>query len=262
MKKALLLITAIFLTSCVTLPERQKLSPAVYYRQDICFTYETGQMKEEKVRNFFKRFRKGKYRKKRLVRETAKFCGVGVLPFLEKYNIEVQAQGNLNFFSLTTCHEETTSENPDSGWFKKKGKVGFTYEPTMERGKACPLYVSAYDKRQRHGWGIIAFENPRYELPAKLSCNGYVEEYNGVSICQSREKLLQKIEFGEPVKLVAPVNGAAERKQPCPVIGKDNDKTIEFLLPNRECVYGFIGKKTGKVHQLITVGYEDIIIRE
>lgn len=261
MKKILFLCALLTLGGCVT-TSVQKLNPSTYYKQDICFVYETGNMEEVKIRNFFKRFRNGRYRKTKLVREKAEFCGVGVLPYLDEYKIKVKAKGDLNFFALTTCHEETTSENPDSGWKRKDGEVSFTYKPTMERGKACPLYVSAYNRKQRHSWGIVAFEHPRYEMNATLSCNGYVEDYNGVSICQSREALIQKIEFDEPVKLVRPINGAADRKGPCPDIGEDGKKEYTFKIPERECVYGFIGRESGKLHQMYTIGYEEIPVRE
>lgn len=261
--KKLFSLLLLFLIGCSNLPlVTQQLNPAVYYRHDMCFEYETGEIKEEKIKNFFERFRKGKYRKTQLVRQTAKICGVGVLPNLDEYVVQIQAMGELNFFSLTTCHEETTSENPDSGWFKKKGELKFTYSPTIEKGKACPLYINAYNRKQRHSSGIFIFENPRYQLEAVVNCNGYEESYDGVSICQSRESLIQQIHFNEPVKLLAPVNGGAEREGNCPVIGEDGKKDIEFKLPNRECIYGFIGMESKKVHMLMTIGYENIIIRE
>ncbi len=260
MKALIPLIIVAMMSGCTT--TTQKLNPAVYYKQDMCVTYETGEVKTEKIKNFFKRFKKGKYRKTQQVKETVSFCGVGVLPNMAEYNIKINSFGALNFFALTTCHEETTTENPDGGFFKKKGELYFNYTPTMERGKACPLYISAYNKKQRHGWGFLAFEHPRYKLSSVVYCNGYVNQYNGVSVCQSREGLIQKIHFPEPVKLVKPVTGAADRKGECPVLGKKGDTEITFQIPARECIYGFIGQESKKIHMLYTIGYEDIIVRE
>ena len=60
MKKMLMLLfTILMIAGCVT-TSTQKLSPEVYYKQDMCFVYETGDLKEEKIKNFFKRFKKGK----------------------------------------------------------------------------------------------------------------------------------------------------------------------------------------------------------
>jgi hypothetical protein len=261
MKNYLIILALVFSVGCTTFTA-QPLNPAVYYRNDICFNYETGNVKEEKIKNFFKRFKKGKYRKTELTREVVEICGVGVLPDLEDYRIKVKAPAELDFFALTTCHEETTSENPDAGWKKKDGEVTFTYKPTMEKGKACPLYISAFNRKQRHSWGVLIFEHERYKLPARVYCNGYVEEYDGVSICQSREGLIQQVHFNEPVKLVSPVKGAADKKEACPVLGKDGQSSFEFKIPNRECFYGFIGMNSGNIHQLLTIGYEEIIVRD
>lgn len=256
-----LLLALLLLSSCNSLVV-QPLNPTVYYRNDICFLYETGNVSEERIKKFFKRFKDGKYRKTELKKEKIEVCGAGVLPEMDDYAIKAKAFGQLDFFALTTCHEETTSENPDSGIRNKNGEISFTYSPTMEKGKACPLYASAFNRRQRHAWGVLIFENTRYQLPAKLSCNGYVLDYHGVSICQSREGLIQKIEFDEPVYLASPVNGAADRKGDCPVIGIKGAKSFEFKIPNRECFYGFIGLESKKIHQLLTIGYEEIIVRE
>jgi len=221
---------------------------------DLCFKVKLEEKHEVKIKNWFKRWKGGKYRKTQLVRKKVEFCGVGVLPPMEDYQFEVRGYGKLDYFALTSCHEETSVEG-------LKKKVDVTYTPTIERSKSCHLYVSAYNRRQRHGWGLLAFEDPRYKLEAILYCNGYESQVKGVSVCQSREGLLQKIVFKEKVKLVNPVNGAAERHDNCPEIGTDYKKEYEFLIPPRECVYGFIGKKSDAIHRLLVIGYEDVIVR-
>ena len=54
---ALLLFTLV-LSGCGNLEPAQKLNPAVYYKQDVCFTYETGEMIEQKIRRYLGRFRR------------------------------------------------------------------------------------------------------------------------------------------------------------------------------------------------------------
>jgi hypothetical protein len=264
--KYLIFLIFIFFVGCGSLnfESAQNLNPSIYYKQDVCFTYETGEVKEDRIRGFLNRFRRGRYRRTKVVPETVTFCGVGVLPYMEKYKMTIRNAGKLNFFAITTCHEEDTTENPDKGIFKKNGKIYVEYTPTLERTKkqACPMYISAYNRKRRHGFGIAVFEHPDYKLKSNLFCNGYENEYDGVSVCQSREGLIQKIVFDEPVKLVKPINGAADRKGDCPVIGEDYQKEYTFKIPSRECWYGFIGKNSKQVHQLLTVGYEEIIIRE
>lgn len=250
MKRKLIGLAAVLLTlsSCVS-QQIQKLNPTVYYRNDLCFSFDTRDMWKRVVYRD-----KGKLFKK--------FCGASVLPYAESYEFEVQGYGKLDFFSLTTCHEEVTTERPDKGIFKKNGKTKVRYVPTLEKRLKCPLFISAYNKRQRHAWGVMVFETPDYKLNARVYCNGHVSKTNGVSICQSRAGLIQRIEFDEPVKPVAPVSGAADRAKACPVIANDGDTFIQYPIPERECIYGFIGKRSGEVHQHYSIGYEEIIIRE
>jgi len=253
-----ILLVLLLLSSCVS-PQLQKLNPAVYYRNDICFEYETDEkIKIEDTDDWGSgSFGSYSYENKKL-----KFCGVGVLPYRNSYKLKITGYGKLHYFTLTTCHEEDTSENPDRGIFKKDGVVNIKYRPTMEQELDCPLFVSAYNKDQKHAWGVLAFENPIYDLQGVIKCNGYVKNSNGVGICQSRSGLIQEISFNEEVKPFDPVSGATDRKLPCPVLKTDDYKKFRFKLPPRECIYGFIGKESKQIFQFFTVGYEQIIIRE
>lgn len=216
--------------SCVSTSSYQ-LDPATFYRHDLCF----------KVKD-------------------QKFCGVGVLPYQDKYEIEVRNDGQLNYFSVTTCHREETSENPDSGIFRAEGKTEIKYYPKLEKDKTCPMYVSVYNRTARHSWGMIAFENPRFQLEAIIHCNGTIKKYKGVSICQSREDLIQRIEFDEAVTVSKGISGPAQRDKDCPELKRIDEKTFEFNLPYRECRYAFKGKD--KIHTFYGIGYEEIVIKE
>jgi len=239
----------------------QKLNPAVYYKNDICFSYDKDTKKHGKIRSFFRNRRRRVFRQNRNKTKVL-FCGVGVLPHQESYNLVIDSFNKLNFFAMNTCHREITTENPDRGIFKQNGIHKISYNPTVEQGKACPLYIGAFNKTGRHGWGIVAFEHPNFQLESILHCNGDKEDTGGTSICQSREGLLQKITFKEPVKAAPPVNGPAQRKEDCPVLSSKDSKTFNFIMPPRECVYGFIGLESGKEHKFYTIGYEQLIVRE
>jgi hypothetical protein len=195
-------------------------------------------------------------------KETVDFCGVGVLPYSDSYDLLIENKGKLNFFAMTSCHREITTENYDKGIFKKDGRIKINYEPTLEKGKSCPLFVAAFNREGKHGWGSIFFENPRFQLKAVIECNGEKTTSNGVSICQAREGLIQRITFENEVVPVKPVDGAAERKDPCPVLPTKDNKVFEFIMPSRECTYGFVDKNTKQVHMFNTIGYEQLIIRE
>lgn len=235
---------------CVSTPI-MKLNPAVYYENDICFTYET----ENGTTT-------GPFGTPVSVRKTKTFCGVGTLPYNEKYKLEINTGEKLDLFAITTCHREESTREPDKGVFKKDGRIFIDFVPTVEKNRACPLYAGAFNRSGKHAWGVVVMESPAYQLKATVFCNGKVISANGVFICQSRENLIQKIIFPEPVKLVKPVNGPAERKEDCPALKPfEGDKVVEFSLPNRECLYGFIGKESYKIFQLYTVGYEELIVR-
>lgn len=271
----ILLVFLFLFSSCIT-PQNgssQKINPLVYYRHGLCFTYETGDMVEERVKNFFKRFKRGKYRNTQMVKEEITFCGTGVLPHMDEYKITFSSPNKMNFFVMRTCHEMSTSENPNSGILKKGTSVKITFKPTLERdapdalGQACPLYVASYNRKQKHATAYIAFEQPSLLLEATIFCNGYEIEAKGVGVCSTRTGLLQKVNFKEPVEIGDPVNGPADRtaKQPsCPKLSLTQDKksTGLFKLPNRECIYPFIGLETGELFQLHTIGDEGIIILE
>jgi hypothetical protein len=81
-------------------------------------------------------------------------------------------------------------------------------------------------------------------------------------MCQSKEGLMQKIVFDEPVIITKPINGPAERKEDCPTLTiSENKKVLEYINPSRECLYGIIGIETKKSMQLYTVGYEELVTR-
>lgn len=227
----IVIFTLVAITACIT--TSQKLDPAIYYRKDMCF--ESGD---------------------------TEFCGVGVLPYQEKYEIKVKSYGKLNFFSINTCHREDTTENPDDGIFRINGNTKIKFVPLIEKEGDCPMYVSAYNKNAKHAWGFIAFEHPNYKLKATVLCNGKIKNYNGVSTCSSREGLKQKIVFGSKVDISKGIAGPSQRNKPCSLITSKDGKSFEFKMPNRECRYAFIDRETKQLHTLYTIGYEDIIIRE
>jgi len=257
------LFTLLFLMSCVTgdiSMNAQKLNPEVYYKNDICFKYTVDKDDTDIHWGSFQGY--NRTARRRLGKIEYSWCGVGVLPHRDSYDIEVTSYGKLNLFTMTTCHREDTSENPDDGIFRRNGQIKINYKPALEKGRACPLYISAYNRKQKHAWGILAFDNPRFKLKSKHECNGKKYPANGVSICHSREGLLQRIEFENEVLQIKPTQGGAEKKEPCPLLPTKDNKIFEYKMPSRECIYGFIDKKTKQVAQHYTSGYEELIVRD
>ena len=210
----------------------QKLDPAVYYKNNMCFDYD------------------GK-----------KFCGVGVVEETDRMRLKITTGNKIDKFVLTTCHREISTDEPDKGLFRKNGVVRVNIRPTLEFGKACPYYFGAFGKRGKHSWGIVYVRDLSYDLEARVYCNGGMRDAFGAFICESRQNLIQKLVFKEPIALARPTNGPAQRKSDCPELKLSEDKkTLEYKTPNRECLYGIIGLKSLKAFQLFTVGYEQLTV--
>lgn len=230
----LLLILLIFIISCLcnSCVTQQKLDPMVYYKKDVMF----------------------KFGKKT-------FYGIAVLPYQDKYEIKVKAHGDLDTFSLLTCHMEKDTANAGNGIFTDN-RTTIKFNPSIEKEGDCPMYVSAFNKNKKHSWGFIAFEHPNYLLKATMYCNGEVKEFNGVSACGTRQGLKQRIVFKEKVFVGNGIKGPSNAKNiDCPALTSKDGLTFNFKLPNRECRYAFIGE-SGMVHTTYLFGHEDSIIRD
>lgn len=190
--------------------------------------------------------------------------GVLVVPISERVPFHITARGDLDLFTLTTCHREETAEDASNvtertGWlFKrtitKKREVKLDFKPTaLEAKGGCPVMLGGFEEQKgRHSWGLVDFETPEATLKAVLSCNGQVIVTNGVSICQSRASLIQSIKFLVPVT-VSPDPGCE--------IGKTSGQEFEFSMPQGQCVYAFLDKDNN-IHRLTTLGYDQILIRK
>jgi len=190
--------------------------------------------------------------------------GVLVVPQKEVNEFHVEARGNLDLLTFTTCHREETAESAWNvserrGWlFKrkidKKREVKISYKATeIEKSGGCPVFIGGYEKKEgRHSWAFVDFETDEAKLPAKIFCNG--SEYNagGVSACQSKMGLIQAIKFAEDVSVMPDADCS---------IGLTSGNYFEFPIKKGQCVYAFISA-SGKIHRLTTIGYEKILIRE
>jgi len=185
--------------------------------------------------------------------------GMLVVPRASKYDFKIIAKGKLDLFTFTTCHREQTKENAgESGWFSDSKKRELSYVPTpLEAGEiSCPVQLGGYEKKKgRHSWGLVEFEHPSLSMPAKIECNGSVMNATGVSVCQSKAGLLERISFSE--KMLTSSKGS------CPQLKSNDGKVFQFEIQKGQCVYRFLtmaGKK--RYHRLLTFGYEKILIRD
>lgn len=229
---AILIFFLIFSLSCSK--EYSSVNPETVYKKDISVIFE------------------GK-----------EFVGMAVLPGQASYDLHIKAKGDLDLFTFTNCHREEVSED---AWnvqetkrtfiFKKqvdkKKEIKLTFRPTeLEKDGPCPIFVAGYEESKgRHSWAFIDFENEENRLISEVQCNGETKMFTGVSVCQARAGLLQRIKFSVNVKT----------SPDCP-IRIINDFEYEIEIPLGECVYTFMSE-SGETHRLTTFGYEQVLIRK
>ena len=187
--------------------------------------------------------------------------GIAVLPGKIRQKIEFKSAGKMDLFTFTTCHREHTNEDATSFFNKKKVTFEYTPEPQHEGTGSCPIQVAGYDINGKHTWAYMDMETLDATLPATLKCNGKTIKSNGVSICQSKEGLVQSIKFQNEVVF----SPEASLRKKCREIDYKTEDNKEFIfkMPNRECTYNFISlRDSEKKHRLTTIGYEAILIRE
>lgn len=207
------------LVGCSTIPP--KLEPAVYYERDL-----------------------------RMEVNDQEFRGFGVIDHAIHYKMKLKASGDHDQLFIGTCNRNHEVE--DEG-----GKYKYTYTPLqdIETRAECSIHITSLDLKGKHGWGFLAVEDPeRYKLNAYVKCNGEEGMNGGVSMCQSKESLIQEIVFSEPV-VVAP-------SEKCPMPSQPGSKKFRYKMPNRECAYLFRDPDSGHEHLHYTIGYEQTLMRE
>lgn len=183
-----------------------------------------------------------------------RFKGYVVLPKRPAYELRFRSPGKMDVFTYKTCSREEIKEEAEFRGNPRHAVV--YYKPNeIEAKGGCPAEIGAYERiKGRHSWGMIDFEDDSAKLPAQLICGDIKYSYNGVSICQQREGLLQLIRFQHEVA-VRPTKG-------CELESGNRGKEFEFNIKRGFCIYAFMSiKPPHKVHRLTTYGYEKILLR-
>lgn len=181
--------------------------------------------------------------------------GLGMIALKKKplYTFEFESEGIMDFFTFRTCSREIAIEDARRGLNRKK--VLLNYSPNaVEQSQKCPAYINSFAENGRHASGYIDFEDDLDTLPAKLTCGELETSTNGVSVCQGRVGLMQKIEFNTDV-IISPEKG-------CDSINSSNSRSFWFSIDPNDCVIVFMEKEVPhRTHRLVTHGYTEIIIR-
>lgn len=184
--------------------------------------------------------------------------GVLVADSKSQYEIAIEAPGDLDLLTISTCHREITSEDAGGGWWwsGNKGKIKYWPMAKVEEEGGCPLRISALEKDNgQNSWAFIDFKDSKMEMIPQVLCNGQSIVEKGVAVCQAHEGLIQEINFPEPTKF--------SDKAACDFQFQTTDeKHYKFTQPAKECVVLFKGKDSGQMFRLVTLGYEAILIRK
>jgi hypothetical protein len=174
--------------------------------------------------------------------------GLLVVPARAHYTFKASLFRKASIVKIRSCHREHVLINPGNDF-------EYVYDPDlnleMRENSYCPLEIGAFDTSAQHSWAFIDFVNAE-TLAAHIGCNGSKWDARGVSICQSRFGLVQRISFDVAVKAYAPDDCAQPHELP------NNVFTIE--LSKAKCVYLFQDDKRNR-HRLTTWGYDDVIMR-
>lgn len=184
--------------------------------------------------------------------------GTLVVPQSNYYEFKIKGIANLDLFTISTCSREITQEEAGgTGWFTNKKKFEFKFEPLpIEMQPGCPIRLSALTKSDpKHSWGYVDFQDNKHTLTATLQCNGRWIKSAGVSICQARKGLIQKISFQSETKVSQAGDCRFQTES-------DVSQAFEFTVSQGECVYLFKDTKGERFHRLTTIGYDQIILED
>lgn len=177
-------------------------------------------------------------------------AGVGALavPVADSYKIDMTFTAKPEILKISTCHKTLVYENPTITSVTIKMTDG------LETG-FCPIRVDALDLGGVNSSAVIEVENEK--LPAVLFCDGKRTDTKGVSICQARVGLVQRILFDDPVDYEKIDPNCNDLKDAGRVPGHVYD-----LKPVKgDCVYIFYNRKTDSFHRLYSLGFTDTFFK-
>jgi hypothetical protein len=183
------------------------------------------------------------------------YPGYGVLPLKDSYDIRVTTKHDMDRFTATSCHRQIIEEKVDgAGWFSKKATYKFTFSRSsgIEKSDPCPLQLTASSDGNEHSWGFLDFETSSERLPANLECDGWQRTAKGVSVCQAKANLVQKIAFDQPA--------FTSFDQNCSMPIPADKKTFIYSMPRGRCVFVFCSRDK-ECHRLTTIGYDEAWLR-
>ncbi len=227
-----IILIALFISSCISIPD--KIEDNTLYRRDMVVEIN------------------GKV-----------FQGTATPPKSDIYAIHVYTKGELDLFTLETCHREDVTEKAwniikRKGLFRRKieikNELEFTFTPTEIEKTDCPILLGGFEqKKGRHSWAFVDPQEDREPLTATSSCNGTIQQNPTVTACQTKAGLIQSIQFDMEVV------GSCEDGCNLP---KSTGKKFEWATGKGRCACMFVVKGSDRYHRLTTIGYDRVLLRE
>jgi hypothetical protein len=220
------LLAALFLSSCSTVPTPPDapvvLDPTSFYKRELAMSVNGSSS-----------------------------TGVAIVTKAQSYEIDLHSSGELDFVRVTSCAREITF-TPKAKTFHVSFAPTAGLEDVLEY---CPLKIMALDEKGgRHAWGFIDFDSGSSTLPAKVTCNGETRDSSGVSACQAKAGLIQRIDFAVPVRI------APDRS--CELVLSPDGKSVTYSISLGECVYAIVEAKGGRIHRHTAIGFDEEVPRE
>lgn len=191
--------------------------------------------------------------KYRLTMDTGHGKGMIALDIKSSYQFNFEWKDKAELIKITTCHREKVIEA--NRIFRSKKDYNWKYVPTeIEISGMCPIFVGAYDTKGQHSWAYIDFRLPSETLEATVDCSGSSKKSKGLSVCQSRKGLTQRISFTDKV--------LSDSSMGCNSLNEMNNNIFELETQSGICHYVFTEIKSKKIHRLTMYGYDDVLLRE
>jgi hypothetical protein len=151
--------------------------------------------------------------------------------------------GELDHVLIDSMHRHDFFQDKGGKW-----KYRFKYYPHVESGI---VKIKGFDDKGRHSYGAFILADGTQKLKANLFCNGEAFIDVSVSACQSKESLLQLIQFKEITFLEQGGQDPA-----CFIKAPGEFQELQFGIAKDWCVYTFTGIDSGKEHKMWTYGHE------
>jgi len=168
--------------------------------------------------------------------------GLAILKDKPLYTLELTSNGLMDYLSFNSC--STTITKTNAGGILKRKETKINFRPNeIEKEFNCDAKIDITEKKkQRHTFGYVVFENPKFKLPAKVICGDKTNDFSGVSVCQNYAGNKIRIKFDNSVFALS---------EDCKIDAKG--QSFDIITRAGFCNYYF--SKDGIKHRFVVYGW-------